>query len=180
MTMNENIKRHLVDSATTVAVCTPVFAGLETLVAGMSNETSGNARIMSVGLVIAGAGSLYAKGRDYWQKRYTNGNGTTYKTDTWYALAVNMMASPFFYFACGSRSPKEILLGTGLALGVGALGGGPFGYCLDLSYALSGIKESTRIPKGIRNKSPLVKKGIGAACLGISAGITALIYAMNK
>ena len=68
MKLAEQLKKNIVDSTALLIATTPIFAGLETMVLGMPNEVSLNARLLVAGTTYAGFGFLAAKGRDLCRK----------------------------------------------------------------------------------------------------------------
>lgn len=94
-------KRYIVDVVATTAVTTPVLAGLETLVAGMSTEVSLKARAIGVGLAVGGVATLFTYGREYFKKLFKNNNGIPpFRYDAQYAAFFALATSPFFLWCC--------------------------------------------------------------------------------
>ncbi|HLC72796.1 MAG TPA: hypothetical protein VJH37_04385 [Candidatus Nanoarchaeia archaeon] len=183
MFFSKKVQRYLVGSATIAAVCTPVSAGLETLVAGMSNETSWNARLITLGFIVAGGGVRYTNGLRRSREQTVGAeatNGDLLRHDARHCAQFNAITSPFFYFACGSRSVFEIAVGTSVATVLGYIAGGRLGYLLDTTHDLAGIQPTERIHPWLNDKSPRAKKAIVALSLVGSAAATALFYYVNK
>jgi len=67
MEFDKRLKEHFIDSTSGLVASTPIFATFETVVAGLSDEVSLNARLLAVGLTYLGMGSVFAKGRDLYQ-----------------------------------------------------------------------------------------------------------------
>lgn len=177
------MQRYVVDSVTVAAVCTPVFAGLETLVADMSNDTSWNARLVSLGVIVAGGGSMYTNGLRRSREQAVGSqatNGDLLRHDAVHSARFNFVTSPFFYFACGSRSVSEIAVGTIVATALGYIAGGRFGYVLDTAHDLTGVQPAERTHPWLKDRSARAKKAIAALSVTVSAAATALIYLMNK
>src|SRR3989338_3451481 len=181
--LKEAIKYHFVDSTSTLAESTPVFAAFETFVAGMSNEVSLNARFLSTGLAYSGIGYLYGKGRDLWRKTFRITDKTLERmqtlNDVAYTAVFNLAISPLIYFISGARDLKEIVVGTLCASFFGALNGVPMGYSVDLFRDLTGLKKSERIPRFVRKTNSKIKKGLCGLLVAASIGLTASVYNLN-
>lgn len=182
--INEILKYHVVDSTSGVVSTTPIFAGLETIVLGMSNEVSINARLLATGLSYIGFGSLIAKGRDIYRKRLNINDKTKERTqqihDSLYGGLLNLLTTPLFYYASGARNLKEIIGGTLMGIGFGLAAGGLIGYIIDMGRDLTGIKESARVSEYIRNKNPRFKLSLAAAITAASIALTGAIYKLNS
>ena len=184
MGIAKKLKRYAVDVVATTAVATPVLSALETMVAGMSNEVSIKARILGVGLSVAGVATIFTYGREYFRRlfgRDMNGNNLpAFTYDARYAAFFAAALSPFFYSVAGSQNIVEMGVATALNTGLAYIAGGPYGYMLDAAHELTGITEPRRLPKFLRESSDRCKKGVAASVVLFSAGLTALIYVMNK
>lgn len=182
----ENLKQHVVDTTAILAESTPIFAAYETALAGMSDEVSINARLIAAGLGYVGFGSLLTRGRDLWRSKFNITDETKEKIqvlhDTLYLGAFNLVGGPLLYYASGSRDPKEIAIGTALAIGVGSVNGAPLGYAVDTFRDLIGLKECNResYPNIVKKQSSRVKKGIAAGLVAASIGATAGIYGLTS
>lgn len=184
MELFKKAKRYAVDVAATTALATPVLAGLETMVAGMSTEVSLKARVLGVGLSVAGVSSIFTYGREYFRRmlgKDMNGNNLpAFTYDARYAAFFAAALSPFFYGVAGSRDIVEIGVATALNTGIAYVAGGPYGYMLDAAHELTGIQQPQRLPAFLRDSGDRFKRGVAAGSLLFSAGLTALIYAMNR
>jgi len=184
MKMKESLAKHLVDSTAVATVSNTVMAPLETLVCGMPNEVSANARMLGTALTFAGLGTVYTKGRDLSKRVFKITEKTSEKVkaihDTLYSVGYLMAITPAFYYASGSRDLKEIAAGTIATAAVGLLAGSPTGYAIDAYRDLTGIQESERLPDCIKKQDSKVKKGLVALITaGSVAAITAL-YSLNQ
>lgn len=184
MGLLKKAKRYAVDVVAITAVTTPVLSALETMVAGMSTEVSVKARILGIGLSVAGVASIFTYGREYFKRmlgKDMNGNNLpAFTYDARYAAFFAAALSPFFYGVAGSRDIVEIVAATALNTGIAYVAGGPYGYMLDAAHELTGVQQPERLPKFLRDSSDRFKRGVAAGSLLFSAGLTALIYAMNK
>jgi hypothetical protein len=178
--VKEEAKQYLVDTTAFVVVGNPISAGFETLIAGMSDDVSMNARFIATGLAYAGLGSAVSKGRDLWRKSFGINERTREKiqqiSDIAYLTAFNSVFAPAFYYVSGSRDFKEIAIGTAAAAGLSLAFGGPIGYVIDAARDLTNVRKSERIPAKIRNLGSRTKKSLAALALAGSLGITAGIY----
>lgn len=144
-----NLKSHVIDSTAMLAESTPIFAAFETGFAGMSDETSMNARLFAVGLTyLGGMGIAYSKGRDFYRKAVHITDKTKERiqslNDATYTALFNLVVSPAIYYISGSRDVKEIAMGTFGAMILGMVNGAPMGYAVDTFRDLAGLKKCER------------------------------------
>ena len=186
----DSLKYHIVDSTAALAEATPVFSAFEVGIAGMSNATSINARILAAGIFYAGAGYLFGKGRDLSRKLFKITDQTKERMqqihDIGYTAAFNFAISPPLYaisqtLAGEDINLKKIAIGTATAVAFGAVNGIALGYTVDVFRDLTGLKECNRqsYPGFIKRQSSKVKKGILAGLLGVSIGVIGLIYSLT-
>ncbi len=175
-------KYHLVDTTALLASSSPFYSLLETTAYGMTNETSTNARLNVAWMSYAGIGLLFAKGRDLSRKIFqiTNAKESIQKThDALYASTFNLALCPILYVISGAGDWKEIVLGTiggvAMAIPTGIIGG----YSIDTARDLTGLQESQRVPRFLKNKSPKLKKAIAAGLVVSSLGLMGLIYSLT-
>lgn len=187
----ENLKYHIIDSTAMLAESTPIFAAFETGLAGMSDATSINARLLAVGINYAGLGYLFSKGRDLSKKLFKITDKTKEKIQTIhdiaYSGAFNLVFSPPMYALSQTLAGEDInltkiLIGTAAATGFGAINGSPIGYAVDVFRDLSGIKKCNRqsYPNFIKKQGSKIKKGILVGLIGASIGATGLIYSLTS
>ena len=178
------LKTHFVDSTAMLAASNPIFAGLETMILGMSDEISINARLLATGLFYGGEGFLVSKGRDIYRKLVKVNENTKESLqqlhDTIYMGSFCLLTTPAFYYAAGSRDLKEIVGGTVLSTLFGLTSGGLIGYAIDAYRDLTGIKESPRIPNMVKDMSPKMKLGLVTVLTAASIALTAGIYAITS
>lgn len=178
--IRKGLKQYVVDSTAMLVVGTPIFAGLETIVLDMSNEVSANTRLLAAGLSYVGLGYAVAKGRDKSREIMKIDETASEKKqhfhDAVYSGAFNMVVTPAFYYAAGSRDMTEIIGGTAISIGFGLASGGIVGYVMDNYRDFTGIKESKRVPDAIKNKSPRFKLGLAAAATAFSIALTCGTY----
>lgn len=178
------LKTHLCDTTALLTASTPLFAGLEVSLAGMSVETSTSARIMGALLGYAGMGRLFTKGLDV-SRNLLKIKPETKEIikqihDISYAAAYNAVIGPAFYYAVGVRDLKQIAIGTGIGVGLSLVAGAPMGYAVDAFRDLAGIKSSERIPKIVSKQSPNMKKSLMAILAAASIGLTAGVYSVKN
>lgn len=177
---SEGLRRHVVDSASIMSESNPIYAMAEVGLSGLPYEASLNSRIICTAMTFAGVGWAYGKGRDLWRKRFQITDRTRELVQTLhdglYASAINIGLMPAIYLASGVTDPLEIATGTTWAAGIGLLNGVPLGYAVDLGRDLTGVEESARIPRFIRERSPTVKKTLAAILAAGSVGLTSLVY----
>jgi hypothetical protein len=180
----EALKKHVVDSTAILVLSNPLYSTLETVVSGMSNSNSINARTFGTGLTYAGMGRLFTKGLDLSRKKFNIVSESSEKVkhlhDAFYSAAFNIAISPPIYLAAGVRDAKEIALGTVSAAGMAFFAGGSFGYAVDAYRDLMGIQDSVRIPELVRRQNGKLKIGLAAALVASSIGAMGLIYHINS
>jgi hypothetical protein len=178
------LKTHLVDSTAMNVICNPLFAGLETLVLGMSDKLSFNARLLGTGLTYAGMGFLAAKGRDIYRKILNITDKTNEKTqivhDAIYGGLWNLVIAPPFYYAAGVDDIEKIIGGTAISITFGLTSGSLIGYAIDFYRDLTNIKSSERVHSSIRGKSSKFKLGLAAAITATSIALNALVYELTQ
>jgi hypothetical protein len=181
--IKDTLKRHLVDCTAISIVSNPIFSGLETI-AGMSVETSIQARIMGTALTYLGMGSIYAKGMDLSRKLFnvTEKSHLNLKKvhDMAYSGAYCFAFSPLFYYVAGSRDFGEIAISTTIGAAMSLVTGGFVGYSIDAYRDFSGIEESQRVPLFIKKQSKGMKKSIFAIGLAASLTASSIIYSTGE
>lgn len=179
----KRIKTHVVDSTALLSASNPLFAGFETMAAGMTNEESINTRCLAAVLTYAGMGRLFTKGMDVSREIFKIKPETSERLkqvhDTAYAMAYNAVISPAFYLAAGVRDVKPIMIGTACSVGLSLIAGGPMGYAVDAFRDLTGIKESERLPQLVRSQNRKVKLGLAGLLMAGSIYATSLVYDIN-
>lgn len=186
----DNLKYHIIDSTACLAEASPVFSIFEVGVAGLSDATSINARLLSAGLFYGGLGYLFAKGRDLSRKIFRITDKTKekiqYVHDAAYAGVFTLVTSPPIYAVSQALAGEDIdltkiAIGTATATLLGGANGSPVGYTIDVFRDLSGIKECNRpsYPNFIKKQSSKVKKGILAGMIAASIGLMWLTYSLT-
>jgi hypothetical protein len=180
--IKDNLKYHLVDSTALMGFSSPIFAALETSIAGISHENSIHARLLAVGLTYAGLGRIFSKGMDLSRKMFHIKPETKERLkqlhDASYATAYNILISPLFYYAAGVRDIKQIAMGTAMSMGFAFVAGGPMGYAVDAFRDLTGLKSSERVPELVRRQNPNIKKGLAALLTAGMIAATAGVYSV--
>ncbi|MEK6932542.1 MAG: hypothetical protein AABW56_01980 [Nanoarchaeota archaeon] len=180
----KQLKNHAIDSTAMLVASTPIFAGLENVVLGMSDEVSTNARLLATTLTYGGFGFLISKSRDFYRKTLKITDQTKERKqqihDSIYGGLFNLIIAPGFYYTSGVRDLNEILGGTAISILFGLTSGGLMGYSIDMFRDLTGIKESARVPRYIKNKSSNFKLGLATAITAASIALTAGIYKITS
>ncbi len=183
MKIAQKLKKSMVDSTALLVATTPIFAGLENITLGMTDEVSMNARLLAAGTTYAGFGFLAAKGRDLYRKLFNitdkTPEGRQQVNDCLYIGLCNIIFSPPLYYFSGAHDIKQIIGGTIIGVGVGLLSGGLMGYSIDAYRDLTGIKESSRVPECVRKRSKKFKIGLAALITAASIGLTGSIYSIT-
>jgi hypothetical protein len=177
------IKGHIVNSTAILAVTTPVYAGLETLISGMTNEASINARTLAAATIYGGLGFVIAKGREIYQGILDidkTSERLIRSHDRKYAFLFNIASSPFFYWLAGSKNLKEIAIGSVGAGLVGYVTGDKMGYAMDAYKDLVGIEKSERLPIVVSKLNKKNKLLLAASLTALSLGTTYGIYQLNN
>ena len=181
--VKDGLKSHIVDSTAILASTNPLFAGLETMLLGMSDEVSLNARLLATGLTYGGFGFLISKGRDLYRKLMNVNENTKESTqkfhDALYMGLFQLGIAPAFYYVAGARDLNQIIGGTLTATAFGLSSGALVGYAIDSYRNLTGIKESPRIPETIKNKSSKFKLVLAAAITAASIVLNAGVYQLT-
>ena len=184
--LKDNLKYHIIDSTALLAESTPFFAAFEVGLAGMSDEVSLNARVIAAGATyFLGMGWAYAKGRDLSRKLFkvkeTTKERIQFLHDSAYLGTFNIAVAPLIYLAAGARDPKEILIGTAAAVGLGSVNGAPLGYAVDMFRDLTGLRECKRpsYPKSFKKLGSKTKKGLAALLTAGAIALTAGIYSLT-
>lgn len=179
------LKYHLVDSTSLLAESTPFFVAYEKGLARMPDSISINARLVAAGLTyFGGMGYAFAKGRDLYRKTLKIIDETKEKVqtlhDSLYTGLFNSVFAPIIYFISGSRDTKEIVIGTGCAIGLGLVNGALIGYAIDVGRDLIGLKKCERktYPNFIKKQPSKIKKVIATGLVAGSLAITSGIYSL--
>lgn len=77
----EHVKRHVVDSVAVSTAVNPIYAFLETQMAGMNNDVAIKSRLLGTALTFSGFGRLYSKGRDVSQRIFNVTKETSEKME---------------------------------------------------------------------------------------------------
>ncbi len=184
--IKNNLKYHLVDSTAMIAESTPIFAVFETGLAGMSDDVSINARLLSIGLAYSGMSYAYTKGRDLSRKLFKIKETAKEKIqilhDTFYLGAFSLAVAPAVYFASGIRNPKEIIIGTAGAIAIGLINGAPMGYTVDLFRDLTGLKNCERpsYPTSLKRLNSKTKKSLVVLLTAGAIALTAGVYYLTS
>ena len=176
------VKRHLSDSTAIATMANPIYACLETMVVGMTDEVSMNSRLINTGTVYAGLGSL-TKLRDYSKRRFNITKKSKEQVkgihDIIFAGIFIVGIKPVVYLASGETDWKKIAIATGFGVLTGIVAAYPTGLFVDAYRDLTGVEESGRLPKVIERQSQKVKKTLAALLAASSVGAVWLVYALN-
>jgi hypothetical protein len=175
----ERLKLHVLDCTSLVTIGNPFFGAYEKLVLGLPNEIFLNARLIGSGWTYAGMGFLFAGGRDLSRKLFGISKQSPEKKqethDALYAMAYNSVFAPLIYGFSGADL-KQVLYGAAFAVATAIPTGIAAGYAIDIGRDLAGFDESPRLPKRLKEWASWKKKGLYAAAVAVSIGLTGLLY----
>ncbi len=173
-------RQHLTDSLSIVAVSVPLFSFLDNVVVGMSDEHAIKTRLIAAGICFGGIGGLLGYGRDLSKRalKITTETEERYQQlhDMTFMAASSLVLNPLLYLGSGNRDFKEIATGTALAVVVGFVSGGLYGYALDLFRDLTNYEASERIPPRIHNLPHKTKGALATGIVAVSIGSAGVIY----
>ncbi len=176
------VKRHLSDSTAIVTMANPIYAGIETLVVGMSNDVSIDSRLINTGLTFAGLGSV-TKIRDYSKRVFKIGKESKEYIkglhDIVFASAFIVGIKPMVYVLSGETDWKKIALATGISVLSGMAMAYPMGYLVDSYRQLTGVEDTGRLPQFIEKQSSATKKTLAAMLTTGSVIVAGAIYTFN-
>ncbi len=177
------LKYYVVDTTALLTTSTPIYAAMETFASGMSSDTSLEARIKIAGISYMGLAVLYTKARDLSKYIFKVTDSSSRKIniihDSIYASVFNIIASIPIYMSSGADL-EQTLKGTAGAVFLSLTTGAINGFGVDAYRDFTGVKESRRLPKKIKELSPNAKKWIAAGLIAASVGLTALVYKANN
>jgi hypothetical protein len=174
------LKYYIVDTTALLTTSTPIYAAMETFGSGMSSDTSLEARLKVVQLSYMGLAVVYTKLRDLSKYVFNINDSSAEKVhkihDSLYTTVFNIGISVPVYLSSGANW-KQTLIGTGSALVLSFFITGPInGYGVDAYRDFWNLEKSNRLPEKIRQLTPRCKKGIAAALIGASVGLTSIVY----
>jgi hypothetical protein len=175
------IKHYAVDTTGLLLASTPIYAAMETFVAGMDSVVSMESRLKAAGLGFLGMGVAYAKGRDFSNKIFKMEEKSEKKKilhDSLYNAGFNIAFAFPVYLSSGA-SLNEALVGTGGAVALGLVSGPINGYSIDTMRDFFGTKKSKRLPRNIQGFSQKIKYGLVAASIVGAVGLTKGVYELN-
>lgn len=179
-TIKDRLKKHAVASTAIVSLCNLIFAVVETVGCGMGIGESGEAKIKGSALCFAGMGFLYDLFRDVSLKTFNIDKEDKKKIklhDRLYSIAYSAVTSPPIYYGFFEiRDPEKIAYATLASCGIALFSGHPMGYAIDGMRDLTGMEESKRLPRAIRELSPGRKKGLAAILVASSITATCLTF----
>lgn len=185
------LKFHLADSTATLALTTPIFTLLETVVMDVFGEPMTDlesviSKLAAIGVVYGGAGWVYGRGRDLSHKIFniTQKTKESIQTvhDTLYTAAYSaIMSAPIYSLSMAlssaalneSFSLKKLGIGVAGAALIGAATGFFRGYIVDSYRDLVGLEPCERItyPDLIKRQRPGVKKGLAVLLPVVTLGL---------
>lgn len=175
------LKEHVADSTSIIALTMPIQATIESFGANMSLEVSLNSRLFGVALTYMGL-SRIAKLRDYVIDRFDLKNKSKaiqLGHDMLYGLVIGPTVKTGIYLAAGETDWKKIAIGALGTTFTSAILSGAMGYWVDVSRDLLGVKESNRTPEFLKEKTKNTKKVIFAGALATSLALTATVYGLK-
>lgn len=182
--MRKRLLEHVVDTTAIVNVGNPVLSILETQLFGLSDQVSINSKFIGMTLGYLGLGSVYSKGRDLYNKLFGINENTSKVVrgiyDTAFSLGYGFVVLSGIYFLSGQRDPSTLIFASLSGAVSSLILGIPYGYSIDLTRDLTGIKESNRVPDFIKKQNPYLKKGIAISLTAASALLTYGYFALRK
>lgn len=178
----KEVKRHLVDSTAIATFVNPIYASLETIMAGMTDDVSLRSRLYNTAITYGFLGSV-TKIRDSSKKffKITQESKEHQKAlhDILFAGIFVVGIKPMTYFIAGETDWKKIAVATGLSVVAGGALAYPLGYFLDSYREVFNIEKTNRLPKYIKNKSDKIQKTLVGLMGAASVGGVALVYTFN-
>lgn len=185
--LTEILKEHFVDVVGGVSGGSPLYAFLETKVAGFPHNASINSKLTGIGFSIFGLGTLFSKGRDYSKEYFEVTKDSNLRRkfthDAIYGAAFSLVSSPLTYLFASLYSNitwENISWGTGTNMLFALPGGIACGLSVDVYRDLMGTKEYEKLPELVRNQNPIIKKGLAALLTVTSAAATVAYYQLIR
>lgn len=176
-------KNYFVDTTGSVLASIPIYATIETFVAGMNVEVSLESRIKIVTIRYCGLGMVYAKGRDLSRKifKIEKESSETKKIihDSVFTSAFNFPIATLFYLSSGASTGQALIASACNGL-FGMISGPIMGYNIDVFRDLMGTRNSERTPSFIKNIGKSKKKLIAAGLILTSLLATAGVYTLKN
>ncbi len=173
----EKVRDHVVDTTAVLVASNPLFTISENILSGMSDELSIDNRIKGSLLFYFGAGFLFSKSRDMYNKLLNVKEDSRYKGlhDTLlgaiFGAGFNAMIT-----ATNSQSLEDITAGAFAGFIPGSITGFPVGYAIDTFRDFTGITSSKRIPERIRNLPKKVKNTLAIGLVAVSLAFMSGVY----
>jgi len=172
-------KEHIVDATALALSTNPIFAFSENVMWGMTDEESFKARALMSLIGYLGLATIYSRARDFSRKHFSiddkTKEGIQWIHDTSYAMAFNAFFAPAVYMATTEADLGQLIGATITAMAFAPITGYVGGYAMDGYRDLTGIQDSQRVNRKIRNLSPKLKLGVAAlvtvGLIGVHAGI---------
>ncbi len=152
-----------------VALCTPIYGAIETFVNNWPYEQSLGTRIKGATVTYLG-GMLFG----------TLNKESKKSNEALTAGLSGLVLTPPFYYLCGARDWKDMVVPTLAATAIGLIGGKPMRWCMDSFRELTGRGNSERLPHVIRSQSPKVKRSLAGALVTGSLASLATMYAFSS
>ena len=177
-----NKTKYLADATAIITVSNPIFALIETVFAGMSDEVSIKSRFYATALNYLGMGWLYANGRALSRKIFhVHDNSNEFVQglhDILYGSAFAGAMSKILYPLAGEQDVKKAAFGITASMLCSPVIQYLTGYSIDAFEDMTGIKacERSTYPEFVRRQSPTTKKYIAAVLSAASVGAMAIIY----
>jgi uncharacterized membrane protein YidH (DUF202 family) len=146
-------QRHLVESAAVACTTTAVYSFFELFIIGIPSGVSGRARLVVIGLIFAGIGSVFARCRDaslrLTQRLHHKQLRRVAVHDMVFLVTFNLIIAPLLYATSGATLAQTIA-GTTLAALLALFTGPLNGLALDNFRAWAGLKHQ----EGSHEKRP--------------------------
>lgn len=176
-------KQYFVDTTGSLLTSVPIYAAIETFVAGMSVEVSLESRLKIVAARYCGLGIIYAGCRDFSRKIFNvkkeDGESKKLIHDSAYTAMYNIPVAIAAYVSSGANS-QQAIAGTMCAFALGLVSGPLTGYNVDVFRDLMETRQSERTPSFIKNIGKFKRKILAASLIAASIFTTAGIYTLKN
>lgn len=178
--MAQALRWHIVSTTGLMIGTTSVYALVELYIIGMDPVVSLRARLLIMALAFGGLGLAFVRLRELSKRIFGisdehSSNRRIVVHDLLYVVAFNACTAPLLYVLAGA-SPREVALGTALALLIAIVNGPLNGYLVDLSGELSCLRPSARIPVAVQRLAPGRKWALFVGLVVVTLLALGLLY----
>lgn len=173
----EKVRSHVVDTTAVLVASNPIFTLSENVLSGMSDKLSIDNRINGSLLFYLGAGFLFSKGREVYNRLLNIKEDSKYKGlydvvwGTIFGAGFNAAVT-----ATNSQSLEDIAAGAFAGAITGSVTGFPAGYSIDTFRDFTGISPSERLPEKVKGFSRKAKKGLAVGLIAASLAFMSGVY----